>query len=158
MYPPDMREMAFRIILDLLYKSPVQFNQVLSHINFICKEEYELCIGDLSEYIVRNSYPPIPNEKIMSSDVLLDTQIYINNHFETSTASAKSTVELESETEDDYHSECSSLYSSCTSAIGEREPSTIGDSEGNEACCVLEEVEEDKLQGSFKLDDSMAAG
>lgn len=74
MYPPDMCEMAFGIILDLVYLSPVHFNQVHSHVNFVCKEEYEECIADICHYIVRNHYPRIPDEKAESSDFLLDTQ------------------------------------------------------------------------------------
>jgi hypothetical protein len=75
MYPLDMREMAFRIIRDLIYKSPVLFNQIQSHVNFVCKEEYEECILDISKYIIgRDHYILWPAEKSKHSDFIMDIQ------------------------------------------------------------------------------------
>jgi hypothetical protein len=77
--PPDMRERAFRIIVDLIYGSPMLFNQVHSLVSFICKEEYDECIRDLSKYIEEENYyfqyySLWPAEKTKHSDFLLDIQ------------------------------------------------------------------------------------
>src|ERR1700748_1602060 len=79
MYPSDIREMAIQIILELIYKSPVLFRQVDSHHDCSCKREYDRCIGDISEYIIRRHYPPLPDEKTKHSDFLWDTrkQVYV---------------------------------------------------------------------------------
>ena len=69
-----MREMAFEIILDLLHQSPLRFDQVHSHINFMCKEEYDECIRDIAAYVVDKNHPLLPHEKVEHSDFLSDTQ------------------------------------------------------------------------------------
>jgi hypothetical protein len=63
MYPTDIREMAFKLILDLIHKSPVNFTAVHSHLDFSCKSEYEECISDIARYIVRDFFPLIPSEE-----------------------------------------------------------------------------------------------